>query len=135
MKIAFFKNRSKSLIYSLISVSQGHTDIPAGNTGYSLYSSASGEVQAMACTEQGTDKFNVVPFLCNCSTQYQLLHNVYLFLPNLLASVFGHLHAACCSVAVCSLCVNVFGDSLCVNVFGDSMCVNVFGEFVCERVW
>ena len=122
IKIYFLKNHSKSLFfYSQISVSQRHTDILARNTGYSLYSSGSGEVQVMVCTEKGTDKCNVVPFLCNCSTsaalntncctfpvqlqyicstQYQLLHNVYLFLQHLLASGFGHLHAACCSVVV-----------------------------------
>ena len=94
----------------------------------------------------------------SCATAVHLQHSIptvaqCLFLPHLLASVFGHLHGACCSVAVCSLCVNmfgdslcvnvfgdglcvnVFGDSLCVNVFGDSLCVNVFGEFVRERVW
>jgi len=81
----------------------------------SLYSSGSGEVQAVACTEHGKDKFNIVHFLYNCSIstvlKTNLSHNVYLFLPHLSASVFGHLRAVCCSF-VCSLYVNVFGNSL-----------------------
>ena len=110
------KNYSKSILQSEISVSQGHTNILAGNYGYSLHLSGSGEVQAVACTEQGIAKFNIVHFVCICSISTvhnsNLLHNVYLFLWQLLASVLGHFHAARCSVDVCSLYVNVFGNSL-----------------------
>jgi len=81
-----------------------------------LYSSGSGDVQVLTCTEQGEDKFNVVHFVWNCITSTvlntNLLHNVYLFLQYLSASVFGHLHGADCSFDVCSLYVNVFGNSL-----------------------
>jgi hypothetical protein len=79
----YLKNYSKSILQSEISVSQGQIDIQAGNSGYSLHSSGSGEVQAVACTEQGKDKFNIVHFVCNCITSTVLntilLHNVYLF--------------------------------------------------------
>jgi len=80
----YLKNYSKSILQSEISVSQGHTDILAGNCGYSLHSSGSGDVQAVACTEQGKEKFNIVHFVCNCITSTvlntNLLHNVYSFL-------------------------------------------------------
>ena len=89
--------------------------ILAGNTGYSLYSCGPGEVQAVATTEQGKDKFNIVHFVCNCSISAvlntNLLDNVQLFLPYLLASVFGHLQGARRSF-VCAVYVNVFGNSL-----------------------
>ena len=115
LQIYFLKNCSKSILQSQNFVSQGQT-YTAGNTGYSLYSCGPGEVQAVASTEQGKDKFNIVHFLCNCSISAvlntNLLDNVQLFLPHLLASVFGHLHGARCSVDVCSLYVNVFGNSL-----------------------
>jgi len=69
----------------------------------------------LASTKHGKDKINIVHFLYNYSTSTvlntNLLHNVYLFLPHLSASDFGHLHGAR-SFDVCSLYVNVFGDSL-----------------------
>jgi len=62
-------------------------------------------------TEHGKDKFNIVPFLCNCSipavNNTKLLHSLYLFLPH----HFDHFLEAC-SFDVCSLYVNVFGNSL-----------------------
>ena len=67
-KEIFLKNCLKSILYSQTSVSQGHTDILAGNSGYSLYSPGSGEVQAVACTEHGKHKCNIVHFLYICST-------------------------------------------------------------------
>ena len=67
----------------------------------------------MACTEQGEDTFNVVQFLCIYITSTvlntKLLHDVYLFLPHLSASVFDHLHGAHCSFDVCRLNFNIFG--------------------------
>ena len=111
---SFLKNCSKSILQSQTFVSQGQTDIGAGNTGYSLYSSGPGQVQAVACTGLGKDKLNIVHFLCICSISAVLntnfLHNVYLFRPSLSASVFGHLCGACSFV--CSLYVNIFGNSL-----------------------
>ena len=115
LQTSFLKNCSKSILQSQNFVSQGQTDILAGNSGYSLYSSGSGEVKEVASTKHGKDKFNIVHFVCNCITatilNSNLLHNVYLFLPHLSASVFGHLCGACCSF-VCSLYVNIFGNSL-----------------------
>ena len=70
IKKPFLKNCSKSILWSQISVSQGQTDIWAGNSGYSLYSSGLGEVQAVACTDHSKDKFNIVHFLCNYSIEY-----------------------------------------------------------------
>ena len=62
----------------------------------------------MASTEQGKHKFNTVHFLYNCSISAVLntnwLYNVYLFLPHLSASVFGHLNGVCCSFVVYSSC-------------------------------
>jgi hypothetical protein len=116
IKKPFFKNCLKSFLYSETSISQGNTDIQPGNTGYSLYSPGSGEVQSVASTKQGKHKFNIVHFLHNYSISAVLntncLHNVYLFLPHLSALVFDHLHKACCSFDVCCLYVNVFGNSL-----------------------
>jgi hypothetical protein len=70
----------------------------------------------VASTKHGKDKFNIVHFLCNYSTSTVLntnwLHNIYLVLQHLSASVYGHLHRACCSFDVCSLYVNIFGNSL-----------------------
>jgi hypothetical protein len=96
-------------------VTKLHTDIWQAIPD-SLYSSGSGEVQAVAaCTEHGKDKLNIVHFLYNCSISTilntNLSDNVYLFLPHLLASVFGHLYGVCCSY-MCSLYGNVFGKSL-----------------------
>jgi hypothetical protein len=93
-----------------------HTDIPAGNSGYRLYSSRAGEVHGVVCTEHSRDKFNIVHFLYNYSISTvrntNLSHNAYLFLRYLSASVFGHLHVVCSSFDVCSLYVDVFGNSL-----------------------
>ena len=112
IKISFLKNCSKYILWSQISVSQGHTDIAAGNSGYSLYTSGLGQVQAVASTEQGKHKFNTVHFLYNYSISAVLntnwLYNVYLSLPHLLASVFGHLNGVCCSFDVCSLCQRIW---------------------------
>ena len=109
LQISFLKNCSKSILQSQNFVLQGQTDIGAGNTGYSMYSSGPGQVQAVACTGHGKDKFNIVHFVCNCSISAALntnfLHNVYLFLPRLSASVFGHLCGA--SSFVCSLCQHI----------------------------
>jgi len=103
LQISFLKNCSKSMFYNQISVSQEHTDILAGNSGYSLHSSGPGEEQTVIATKQGKDKFSIAPFLCNSSISAvlnaNLLHNLYLFLPHLLGA---------CSFDVCSLCVNVF---------------------------
>ena len=110
LQISFLKNCSKSILQSQNFVSQGQTDIEAGITGYSLYSFGPGQVKAVACTEHGKDKFNIVHFVCNCSISAVLntnfLHNYYLFLPRLLASVFGHLCGA--GSFLCSLYVNIF---------------------------
>ena len=80
-----------------------------------LHTSGCGEVQAVASTEHSKDKFNIVHFLCNCSIatvlNTKLLHNVYLFLSHISASILGHLNGVCCSF-VCSLYVNIFGISL-----------------------
>ena len=80
-----------------------------------MYSSGSGQVQAVASTKHGKDKFNIVHFLCNYSIstilKTYLSHNVYLFHRHISASVFGHLRGVCCPV-VCSLYVTVFGNSL-----------------------
>ena len=115
-KEEFFKNCLNFFLYSQTSTSQGNTDILPGNTGYSLYSPVSGAVQSVASTTQGKHKFNIVHFLHNYSKSAVLntncLHNVYLFLPHLSASVFGHLQEACCSFDVCCLYVNVFANSL-----------------------
>jgi len=64
-KISFLKNCSKSILFSQISVSQGQTDIQAGNSGNNLYSTGSEEVQAVASTKHSKDKFNNAHFLCN----------------------------------------------------------------------
>jgi hypothetical protein len=67
-----------------------------------VHLSGLGEVQAVASTKQGKEKLNTVHFLCNYSTSTvlntNLLQDVYLFLPHLSASVFGHLRKACCSI-------------------------------------
>jgi hypothetical protein len=72
-------------------------------------------VQALASTKHGKEKSNIVHFLYDSTSTVlntNLLHNVYLFLPNLSASDDGHLHGPCCSFDVCSIYVNIFGDSL-----------------------
>jgi len=70
----------------------------------------------VASTKHGKDKFNIPHFLCKYISYIvlinNLLHNVYLFLQNLLTSVFGHLHGARCSFDVCSICINIFCNSL-----------------------
>jgi len=67
-RFIFLKTAQNPFSRVKISVSQGHIDRAAGNTGYSLYLSGPGEVQAVACTEHGKDKFNIVHFVCNCIT-------------------------------------------------------------------
>jgi len=60
IKIFILKNCSKSILYDQIFVSKRQTDIEASNSGYSLHSSGSGDVQEVASTENGTVKFNIV---------------------------------------------------------------------------
>jgi hypothetical protein len=114
IKISFLKNCLKSNLQSQIYVSQGHTDIPAGNSGYSLHSSGSGVVQAVASLLNMVRTKNLILYIF-CETAVlntNLLHDIYLFLPDLSASVFGHLHGAGCSFDAYNLYVNVFGNSL-----------------------
>jgi len=115
LRISFLKNCSKSILQSQNFVSQGQTDIGAGNTRYSMYSSGPGQVQAVACTGHGKDEFNTVHFLYNCSISAALntnwLHNVYLFLPRLSASVFGHLCGA--FVLLCAVYMSTYLVTVC----------------------
>jgi len=60
IKIFILKKCSKSILYGEIFVSRRQTDIQASNSGYSLYSSGSGDVQELASTKNGKDKFNIV---------------------------------------------------------------------------
>ena len=80
IKISFLKYCSKSILWRQIFVSQGATAIQAGNSGYSLYSSGSAEVQAVASTIHGKDKFNIVHFCTTTILNTNLLHDVHLFL-------------------------------------------------------
>ena len=65
IQISFLKNQSKTQTTEAHFVWQVQTDTLAANSGYSLYSSGSGEVQVVAPTEHGKDKFNIVHFCAN----------------------------------------------------------------------
>ena len=98
IKIFILKKCSKSILYGEIFVSRRQTDIQASNSGYSLYSSGSGDVQELASTKNGKDKFNIV------HVQYTIPTGCTFGLHFLATFVAPY------SVDMCS--VNVFGNSL-----------------------
>ena len=65
IKISCLKKKTGRNPFSRVKFlfSQGHTDILAGSSGHSLHSYGSGQVQTVASTEHGKDKFNFMFFM------------------------------------------------------------------------
>ena len=113
LHISFLKNCSKSILQSQNFISQGQTDILAGNTGYSLYSSGQGRYKNWPLLNMV--KTNVILYIsCTTAVYLQLLiptgctmfiYSSHIFQPQFLA-IFVEL------VLLCAVYVNIFGNSL-----------------------
>ena len=115
LQISFLKNCSKSILQSQNFISQGPTDILAGNTGYSLYSSGPGQVQAVASTGHG--KANLILYIsCTTAVYLQfliptgctmLIYSSHVFQPQFLAIFVELVVLLMCAVYMSTYLVTV----------------------------